>query len=333
MKYSIPTITIMILMLVELHGQPILDDNSLLIPQNQILVLDQKSGELRKSTVAPCIVGRYAESNYQYQAYLEYLLKENETEKYNEALPKREYLESLGLPEEEARFFVREYLNGEEYGNYPMLGFDHKQLSDYFAWKSEELVFAYLEYKGVYAGRKEDTTGLHTFLNSFGIDRKQLSAYTVPIQSQVLSGLKSGYNMNFRAQSPPNMDFIKWIRTNSRYGHLSAAGLSSKEVKNIILKNHRIKPSRSYDLKRTKRIIKKEYEMIVICAVLAERDERPKEGVASLETAGILGIKARANGSLQIAGKEALLSPIRYGRSDLSLNFGKNIVAQGFSTF
>lgn len=331
MKYL--ALVIATLMSAGLQGQPIIDDNALLIPQNQILVLDEKSGELRKSTVAPCIVGRYPESNYQYQAYLQDLLKEGETEKYNAALPKREYLESLGLQEEEARFFEREYLNGEEYRNYPMLGFDYKQLSAYFAWKSEELVFAYLEYKGVYHRRKEGSVGLQTLLDSFGIDKKQLSAYTVPIQSVMLSGLKSGYNLNFRAQSPPDTDFIKWIRKNSDYGHLSAAGLTRKVAKNEVLSNCRIKPGRSYDLKRAKKIFKKEYEMVVICADLAETDETPEEGVTSLETTGILGIKARANGSMQFAGREALLMPVRYGRADLNPDVEESFDPQGFSTF
>ncbi|MCB9292448.1 MAG: hypothetical protein H6559_04875 [Lewinellaceae bacterium] len=316
-----------------LQGQPILDDNALLIPQNQILVLDQKSGELRKSTVAPCIVGRYPESNYQYQAYLQDLLKEGEMEKYNEALPKREYLESLGLQEEEARFLEWEYWNGEEYRNYPMLGFDHKQLSAYFAWKSEELVFAYLEYKGAYHRRKEGPVDLQILLGRFGIDKKQLSAYKVPIQPIILSGLKSGYNRDFRAQSPPDTDFIKWIRTNGDYGHLSAAGLNRKVVKNEVLRNYRIKPSRSYDLKRAKKILKKEYEMVVICADLAEMGEVPKEGVTLLETTGILAIKARPDGSLQIAGEEALLMPVRYGRADLNPGFKKKMDSQDFSTF
>lgn len=331
MKYL--ALVIATLMSAGLQGQPIIDDNALLIPQNQILLLDQKSGELRKSTVAPCIVGRYPESNYQYQAYLQDLLKEGETEKYNAALPKREYLESLGLEEKEARFFEREYLNGEEYRNYPMLGFDYKQLSDYFDWKSREIILAYLEYKGVYDRRKNGPVGLQNSLDSFNVDKKLLSAYTVPIQPIILSGLKSGYNLNFRAQSPPNMDFIKWIQTNSGYSHLSVKGLSRKMAKNEILRKHRIKPSRSYDLKQARKILNREYEMTVICAGLSERGETPKEGVTSLETTGILGIKARANGSLQIAGREALLTPARYGRADLNPDVEERIDPQGFSTF
>lgn len=251
-------------------------------------------------------------------------------EKYNEALPKREYLESLGLQEEEARFLEWEYWNGEEYRNYPMLGFYHKQLSAYFAWKSEELVFAYLEYTGVYHRRKEGPADLQILLDRFGIDKKQLSAYTVPIQPVILSGLKSGYNRDFRAQSPPDTDFIKWIRTNGDYGHLSAAGLNRKVVKNEVLRNYRIKPSRSYDLKRAKKILKKEYELVVICADLAEMGEVPKEGVTLLETTGILAIKARPDGSLQIAGEEALLMPVRYGRAELNRSFEKKSGFTGF---
>lgn len=266
------------------------------------------------ATVPPHIVARYPESNFQYQAYLQYLLDRHETEAYNEALPKRAYLDSLGLNEAEMRFFEGDYLTSTKFRYYPVVGLNYLQWHQYWDWKVRELAFAYLEHQGVFQrmgadsarGAEEDPW------DTFAVVRGLVVSYRVPTQAEILSGLKSGRQKNFMDSPSQHGAFQKWVSRHERYGHLSISALNKKKVAHDILRKYYLQPSQYYDLKRVKRSLKKDGQVGLLHVIPTKVETNTQTGVTLWTAMDVWGVQVKADGSLQTMVGNQRVSPMRY---------------------
>jgi hypothetical protein len=291
------------------------DDNSLWIPSNKIQALDiYTTHRVVNATVPPYIVARYPESNFQYQAYLQYLLDCHAMEAYNDALPKRAYLDSLGLNEAEMRFFEGDYLTSDAYKHYPVVGLNYPQWHQYWDWKTQELAFAYLEHQGVFQRMRADSAhGVEEVCwDTFALVRRLVFPYRVPTQAEILSGLKSGRQKNFINSPSQHGAFQKWVSRHERYGHLSISALNKKKVAHDILRKYHLQPSQYYDLKRVKRSLKKDGQVGLLHVIPTKVETNTQTGVTLWTAMDVWGVQVKADGSLQTMVGNQRVSPMRY---------------------
>ena len=299
-----------------LHCQQIIDDNFVLVPHTGIISPVGQSSTRRQIAVNSHYVGRYPESNYQYLTYLN-SLKDLPDSIYNQALPQSDYLESIGLEEPEISFFVNEYMFDEKYEMYPIVGLNYNQIKEYFEWKTEELIFAYLEYKNLYIRNDESNMTIKSYIDSTGFLPIQIASYRIPTPSVGISDIKSGYNRLFAKIELPGNQFFKWLKNHHIYSHLSVFRLNNKRHSNEYLEEFELNPSKYYDLKRVRKIMKTDFE---IAGMVLDFKEPEEDDFVKIKERGesyfakIVGVKLALMdfvGRVRFSSINRVLCPIR----------------------
>jgi hypothetical protein len=98
-----------------------------------------KNKKNAKWTVTPFRISKYVESNFQYRAYLDFLVKNKKEAIYQNALPNPEIWEQMELSTMEADYFKEHYWQDENFDNYPVLGLNGRQIIEYMQWKSNKI--------------------------------------------------------------------------------------------------------------------------------------------------------------------------------------------------
>lgn len=296
-------------------GQQIVDDNSLLVPTTGVTTINTENSKRSKVRVCSHIVGRYVESNYQYLVYLNDIKAISDSSYYN-ALPQKEYLSLIGLTAEDIKFFTEQYLFEEVYRDYPIVGLDYAQIDDYFKWKSGEFVFAYLEYTNLYRRKENAPITISDYLDDGGEIPAPITSYRIPLEEEALSNIKSGYRRLAKRVEIIDKDFITWIKNNKKYNHLSIATLSGKVVANEYIKKYDLAPSKYYDLKKIRSIIKSDnaVKSIVLdvekpLSINDGTNEDVKKYIAEIKGVNIISVDV--NGKVNIHSGKNVLLPLR----------------------
>lgn len=95
------------------------------------------------NTVYKHFTAPYAESNLQYQEYLDFLKNNQLDSLFLKAQPNKNIWESIDLSEKDKKYLMNNYWTSKEFQHYPILGLSFEQIHYYLKWKTELLTSAY----------------------------------------------------------------------------------------------------------------------------------------------------------------------------------------------